>query len=43
MRRSRMMDQKGRGVMDNSASERRCQWMLGITAREGRKDRLAKP
>jgi hypothetical protein len=42
-RRSRMTDQQGRWIVDNSASGKIHYWMLWSTAREGRKDRLAKP
>jgi hypothetical protein len=42
MRRSRMIDQQGRWIEDNSTNGKSHCWMLWSTAREGRKDRLAK-
>jgi hypothetical protein len=42
-RRSRMTDKQERRIVDMSASGKIHRWMLWSTAREGRKDRLAKP
>jgi hypothetical protein len=38
-----MTDKQERRIVDNSASGKIHRWMLWSTAREGRKDRLAKP